>query len=62
MRTHAPILDEYQWHRWFAWHPVQCGDTRVWWEWVERKDTSACQAMVGHFWIYRLAAQTTAPT
>lgn len=27
------------WHRWFAWYPVQLNgtDTRVWWEWVERR-------------------------
>lgn len=33
--------DEYGWHRWFAWHPVDVGTReapdRRWMEWVERK-------------------------
>lgn len=26
-----------EWHRWFAWHPVQIDDRWVWLEHVERK-------------------------
>lgn len=33
----TPNSPEYfQWHRWFAWYPVQVGDTWVWLETVER--------------------------
>lgn len=54
MRTYAPLQDTTLWHRWFAWFPVQVGNTRVWWETVWRRDSSACPALVGRFWVYRV--------
>ena len=41
-------FDYTQWHRWFAWHPVELVDKRVaWLEYVERKFN-------GYFdWDYR---------
>jgi hypothetical protein len=31
-------VERMNWHRWFAWHPVDLPDgDRVWWEVVERK-------------------------
>ena len=39
------------WERWFAWHPIWIGLTRVWWEPVERR-----LRMYGYdsIWEYRL--------
>ena len=31
-----------KWTRWFAWHPIQIGETRIWWEWVERNLIDYC--------------------
>ena len=39
------------WRRWFAWYPIEVGDTLVWWEWVERRwRMSGWEAI----WEYRL--------
>ena len=44
--------DKSEWHRWFAWHPVQLTGTRtwVWREYVERKQESDWWET---FWAYQ---------
>ncbi len=47
-------MDRYQWHRWFAWFPVDVESEhlieRVWWEDVERRMVGA---RGGDYWEYR---------
>ena len=38
------------WHRWFAWYPVEVGDSTVWLEFVERKGTWCYDGLE---WAYR---------
>lgn len=46
------LIDHYEtWTPWFAWHPVMIGNTRVWWEPVERK---LKQFGYDAVWEYRL--------
>lgn len=39
------------WHRWFAWYPVrlQGTDTKVWWEYVDRKTYNAQGYICHHY-------------
>lgn len=52
MRFPAKKYPKYEWHRWFAWHPVRLGQWRdgelVWLETVERVWIS------GDGWYYRI--------
>jgi hypothetical protein len=44
--------NSFEWHRWFAWHPVSInGDEIVWLIWVERKREITWWE---HWWNYRL--------
>jgi hypothetical protein len=56
-----PAFDPKEWHRWFAWHPVEVDGMQVWWERIERRwDVEAgCSADFSGYsfptgaWIYR---------
>lgn len=42
------------WKAWFAWHPVEIGNQKVWLEWVDRKyqiRTERPRSTV--IWVYR---------
>ena len=47
----------WQWHRWFAWHPIRIGKKIVWLEFVNRSQNcdSAPPWLGGsYWWEYRL--------
>lgn len=46
------------WTRWFAWFPVEVGNTWVWWEPVERKLRPFGYDLV---WEYRLPPVRSSP-
>ncbi len=43
--------DEYEWHYWFAWHPVAICEYRVWWEVIERRRSYSSRV---NYWDYRI--------
>ena len=51
MRVWRKALHREEWHRWYAWHPVEAGDTLVWLRWIERR---RCYAVVDEWWEVRL--------
>ena len=51
MRLWQKALHREEWHRWFAWHPVEAGDSLVWLTWIERR---RCYAVVDEWWEVRL--------
>ena len=51
MRVWQKALHREQWQRWFAWHPVEAGDSLVWLTWIERR---RCYAVVDEWWEARL--------
>jgi hypothetical protein len=51
MRVWQKALHREEWHRWFAWCPVEVGDTLVWLTWIERR---RCYAVVDEWWEVRL--------
>lgn len=50
MRWRNKSMDVFQWHRWFAWHPVSTGLTVVWCETIERRLWSSSPMP---WWEYR---------
>lgn len=46
MRWTPRSIKRQEWHRWWAWYPVDDGAERVWLEWVERRH------LHGLVWIY----------
>ena len=51
MRVWRKALHREEWQRWFAWHPVQAGDSLVWLKWIERR---RCYAVIDEWWEVRL--------
>jgi len=51
MRVWQKALHRDEWQRWFAWHPVQAGDSLVWLQWIERR---RCYAVIDEWWEVRL--------
>src|SRR4051812_46484827 len=47
MRLWQKALHREEWHRWFAWHPAEAGDTLVWLTWIERR---RCYAVIDEWW------------
>ena len=52
-----PSKNIFEWHSWFAWHVVaifskEGGETRVWWETIERKARLVGDGDIGY--EYRL--------
>ena len=50
MRLNVKYVNQ-NWHRWFAWHPVQIDHQYVWLEYVYRKGV---KAYYGYKYEYRL--------
>src|SRR5215210_9421586 len=50
MRLWQKALHREEWHRWFAWHPVEAGDSLVWLKWIERR---RCYAVIDEWWEVR---------
>src|SRR5215217_1286918 len=51
MRVWRKALHREEWQRWFAWYPVEAGDSLVWLKWVERR---RCYAVIDEWWEVRL--------
>ena len=58
MRWGRDRFNYKEWHRWFAWYPVNAGNEQhqrwVWWEWVWRvevfdRDSSSCIYLPGEW-------------
>lgn len=71
MRYDSPLffsrfLKTFEWHRWFAWHPIRVPDGWQWeWLWletVERKRVEVGpQGLTGNYeWRYRMPSQSAA--
>jgi hypothetical protein len=51
MRVWQKALHRENWHRWFAWYPVEARDSLVWLKWIERR---RCYAVIDEWWEVRL--------
>ena len=51
MRAWQKALHREEWQPWFAWYPVEAGDSLVWLRWIERR---RCYALIGWWWERRL--------
>ena len=57
-RTHNKAIEwraSFDWHKWYAWHPVSDGNVTVWREDIWRRRVGSWSAV---FWEYDMGIKT----